>query len=280
MKVCFRCGARFEGREWRCPQCDAQPTIVDGFPSFVTDTASGFDASFFDALVAVEQRNFWFAARTRLILDALRRFAPSAKTFIDIGCGTGTVLEGLRANTSLQLTGAEPFPEGLRWARKRAPDTELIHSDVHSLPYDHAFDVAGAFDVLEHIENDVDALHAIARVLKPDGILIITAPQHRWLWSAADEIAHHCRRYRRDELTGKLERTGFRVRFVTSFVSLLLPAIAVSRWSRRREARAEVELHPSINALLTGVMRAERAMINLGIRFPAGGSLLVVASKA
>jgi SAM-dependent methyltransferase len=150
---------------------------------------------------------------------------------------------------------------------------------VASLPFDAEFDVAGAFDVLEHIEDDGAAMVSIRRALKPGGIFVVTVPQHPWLWSNADVLAHHVRRYTRDDLVAKLADNGFQVRYVTSFMTLLLPLLAASRVLRGRQASAELKLSPSLNGILGGVMALERLLIRVGARFPAGGSLLAVAQK-
>lgn len=69
--------------------------------------------------------------------------------------------------------------------------------DARAIPAEAVFDLIGAFDVIEHIEEDEAALAAIHRALAPGGVAIIAVPQHPWLWSEADDVAHHARRYSR-----------------------------------------------------------------------------------
>ena len=83
--------------------------------------------------------------------------------------------------------------------------------------------------MLEHIDEDEAALAAINRALRPGGGLIVTVPQHRWLWSETDRFSGHERRYTRRELRAKLAAAGFEPRLVTSFVSVLLPVMMASR---------------------------------------------------
>ena len=104
------------------------------------------------------------------------------------------------------------------------PDAELLEVDARRLPFEAEFDVVGAFDVLEHIEEDERALIEMHAALRPGGGLVVTVPQHPALWSAVDEYSRHVRRYRRSELLTKLRDSGFEVIHWTSFVSLLLPA--------------------------------------------------------
>nr|VFK23361.1 MAG: hypothetical protein BECKMB1821G_GA0114241_100476 [Candidatus Kentron sp. MB]VFK28490.1 MAG: hypothetical protein BECKMB1821I_GA0114274_100674 [Candidatus Kentron sp. MB]VFK74271.1 MAG: hypothetical protein BECKMB1821H_GA0114242_100292 [Candidatus Kentron sp. MB] len=121
--------------------------------------------------------------------------------------------------------------------------------------------------------------------LRPRCGIIITVPQHPWLWSQQDEHAYHVRRYRVGELREKVFQAGFRIIFDTSFVSLLLPAMFISRLFRRNRSpnvnsRTELSLPITINALLEGIMNIERQFIRSGVRFPLGGSRLLVARKS
>jgi SAM-dependent methyltransferase len=239
----------------------------------------GFDPAYFDALAAVEERSFWFRSRSMLIVSALRRHAPAMRSFLEVGCGNGIVLQAIRrAFPNVRLTGAEPFARGLEHARQRVPDAEWIEADAMHLPAIGPFDAAGAFDVIEHIDDDVLALREIASRLAAGGTLVLTVPQHPRLWSGTDVFAHHRRRYRRRELVEKLDAAGFDVRYATSFVSLLLPAMWLARRKSGTEA-PEVALPRIVNALLGVPMAIERAAIGVGVRFPAGGSLLIVAAK-
>jgi len=144
------------------------------------------------------------------------------------------------------------------------------------------FDVIGAFDVLEHISDDEKVLENIARALKPSGVVLITVPQHRWLWSSVDEYACHVRRYTRSELIGKLEGAGLKVRMVTSFVCFLLPLMWLSRIkakSKNYDPMSEFCIPKFLNVILESVMSFERKFLEWGLRLPFGGSLLVVGVR-
>jgi len=114
--------------------------------------------------------------------------------------------------------------------------------------------------------------------------MLLTVPQHEFLWSQVDEHAFHVRRYHAGEQRTKLERTGFRILTMTSFVSLLLPPMFVSRLARRKSRQdfdvlAELRLSPAANFALKSMLDLEWGLIRAGIRFPFGGSLLVMAQK-
>lgn len=169
----------------------------------------------------------------------------------------------------------------LRIARKRLADVALFQADARRLPFSSEYDVAGAFDLLEHIPEDEQALAEIARSVGPGGGLIVTVPQHPALWSSIDDYARHCRRYTRAEMTGKLKRAGFRVVRCTSFVTFLMPIMALSRFRDRGSADpgAEFRIPAVINWCFARLLDAERWLVSLGVSWPVGGSLLVVARR-
>ena len=118
--------------------------------------------------------------------------------------------------------------------------------------------------------------------MRSGGFLLLTVPQHPWLWSAADDYAHHVRRYTAQELRRKVLHAGFRIEYCTSFVSLLLPLMALQRLSSRNQnynPDNEFKISQLLNAALYLVMQLELALLRLGLRFPAGGSLLLLARK-
>jgi SAM-dependent methyltransferase len=289
MKRCLRCGGTYDSAADRCPACGAAPVVTDGFPRYAPDAAhggSGFRPEYFDELARLEARNFWFRARNALIVDAIRRHWPHARSFLEVGCGTGYVLAGLAAAfPAMRLHGSELFAEGLPHAARRVPQARLMQMDARDIPYRDEFDLVGAFDVIEHIEDHVAVAHAIHDALVPGGGAILTVPQHPELWSRSDDYACHVRRYRPGELEALLETAGFRILSSTSFVSLLLPALALSRLLSRggtapADPTAEFRLPGLVNEALHGVMQCERLLIRAGVRFPVGGTRLVCAEKA
>ncbi|MCU1336544.1 MAG: ric methyltransferase [Bryobacterales bacterium] len=216
---------------------------------------------------------------------AFGRWFPAADSFLEIGCGTGFVLSGLQERfPQLHLAGSEIFTEGLRFAERRLPGVALFQMDARKLPFDGEFDVVGAFDVLEHIEEDELVLAGLFRASRPGGGLLLTVPQHRFLWSNVDQYACHKRRYTRPELIRKVQHAGFKIVRATSFVSLLLPLLLLSRWKRNRpgtcfDPLAEYKIGRLTNGILETTLGVERALIMQGVSFPAGGSLLLIARR-
>jgi SAM-dependent methyltransferase len=246
-------------------------------------SSDGYDASYFERIAEKEPRSFWFRSRSRLLVSAIRRRFPDAQSLLEVGCGTGFVLAGLhQAFPRLRLVGTELFAEGLEIARRRLPrEVELVELDARAMPYEREFDLVGAFDVLEHIDDDGAVLAGMRRAVRGGGGLLVTVPQHPALWSAADTFAHHVRRYRRRELVGKIRAAGFEPVEVTSFVTALLPAMVGSRIVHRLARRPYdpiEELEPgALNRVFERVLDGERRLIERGVSLPFGGSLLVAA---
>lgn len=285
MKLCPRCRGPI-GDALSCAACGHTTAVSDGIELYAPDHARaghGFDPQLYTELAALEDHNFWFQARNRLIVRAVRAYFPTAQKFLEIGCGAGQVLRALgEAFPYAELHGSELFVEGLAFARRRAPEAHLMQMDATCIPYLDEFDLIGAFDVVEHIENDTCVLKEMYQALKPGGGAILTVPQHPSLWSRQDELACHERRYRRHELESKLRACGFRILYTTSFVSILLPLMAISRWTMRRSANDtlhEMRIGGFANGVFSFALRAEYALLGTGVRLPVGGSRLVAAVK-
>ncbi|HEY8271266.1 MAG TPA: methyltransferase domain-containing protein, partial [Pseudobdellovibrionaceae bacterium] len=234
MKRCLACNAQFKSFLTGCPSCGREPSFVEGFCSYAPQFAQGgggFKAKYFSDLAQLEAANFWFQARNQFILWAIEKYSPNFQSLLEIGCGTGYVLSGIAKKfPHATLQGSEIFTTGLGFAASRLPATSFIQMDARNIPFKEEFDILGAFDVLEHIQEDEEVLAQMYAALKPQGILLITVPQHAWLWSVMDEYACHVRRYAASELHRKIEVTGFQIIRSTSFVSTLLPAMVVSRF--------------------------------------------------
>lgn len=247
--------------------------------------AGGYDAAYFPRLAELEAGNFWFRARNRLLLRLLARHGRGVRDYLEVGCGTGFVLGAVaRRFPAWNMHGSEWLEGSLACAQARAPRARLLRLDARALPFEAAFDAIGAYDVLEHIAEDTAALASIHRALRPGGIVALSVPQHAWLWSEQDVAARHVRRYARGELETKLRDAGFEMLWSSSFTSLLLPLMALSRLRHARSTHphdplAELRLPRFLDAAFDLVMRLEGGLLAAGLRLPVGGSRVVVAHK-
>ena len=286
---CPSCGVETENRVTLCSVCGYRPENIDGFESWAPELAKSGSGEFFNLdsfrkLAALEDANFWFQARNELLLWALNHYFAKPAQYAEIGCGTGYVLRAVeQAFPETEIVGTELFVEGLKFAAQRCHRSSLVQLDARAIPYRNQFDVVGIFDVLEHIEDDEAVLKQIEKSLAYGGGVLITVPQHQWLWSSVDEAACHVRRYSAKELANKVEIAGFEIVRSTSFVSLLLPMMVVARFVSRKkpaaDAAAELSINKHLNWLFRKIMAVEFHLIKLGVNFTFGGSRLLIARK-
>ena len=287
MKLCLDCGFKFQFTSHKCPACNISPITTNGFPTYAPEMArniGGFRSEFFPELYQLEAENFWFRARNQLIIWALQSYKTNARNFLEVGCGTGFVLSGIaRACPRLVLSGSEILLAGLSYAAKRVPSAHFMQMDARSVPFVEEFDAIGAFDVLEHIKEDELVLTQLQNALMPGGVLLLTVPQHPWLWSSSDEHACHVRRYRRAEIEQKILTAGFKLLRSSSFVTSLLPAMMLSRFLRKNardfDPVSDLQINPVLNKSFYALMMLEVAGIRYGLNYPAGGSRLIVAER-
>jgi SAM-dependent methyltransferase len=287
MKVCPSCHHRFESGGWRCSECGFSAEHRDGLAVLAREAGANgaFSPEEFGALEMVEQESFWFRARNELIVWAATSLFPTPSSVLEVGCGNGYVLAALEAALpNAELVGMELGSAGLDVARKRLRRASLIQADARAIPFEAEFDLACAFDVIEHIEADEAALEQMRSCLRPGGGLLLTVPQHRWLWAPVDEYSGHFRRYTRKELVAKVRRAGFQERLVTSFMTSALPVMGVSRLaSRLRPGKydpgGEHRQAERVSGILGKLMSLDLRLIRRGNSLPAGGSLLLAAMK-
>ena len=289
MKRCINCQYKFTSSLTECPVCGFSPLLEEGLPLYApafAEAGGGFKSSYFAELTNLEGQNFWFRSRNQLIVWALKKYFKDFQSFLEVGCGTGFVLSGVsHAFPASTLLGSEIFTAGLCFASKRLSSVKFIQMDARNIPFHEEFDVIGAFDVLEHIEEDEDVLRQFHTALKPHGYILITVPQHAWLWSSVDEYACHVRRYSAADIHSRIEASGFQIVRTTSFVTTLLPAMFLSRLLKRGrstekiDVTAELKLPAWLNSIFLKVLNFEGFLIKLGFNFPVGGSRLVVAKK-
>jgi SAM-dependent methyltransferase len=286
MKKCLNCGKHY--KKDQCGDCGYKPCVIKGFSAFAPELAkenSGFSPDSHISLTQVEKGHFWFESRNKLILWIIKKYFPGTISFCEVGCGTGFVLSGIADNfPDFQLSGSEIYSNILSFTKTRVPAAELFQTDLCNFPFIDEFDLIGAFDVLEHIEDDQLALENIYNALAPGGGVILTVPQHKWLWSVQDDISFHKRRYSRVELTKKVKDAGFEIIRVCSFVSFLLPLMIISRLKIKKNkgtesCSGEFQLSQEVNKIFSHCCSFERKIIQLGVNFPAGGSLLVLGRK-
>ena len=239
------------------------------------------ERSVYREMAELDQRHWWYRARRQVLADLIRRMAnpPPKARILEIGCGTGHNLEMLGQFgkvDALELDDEARAIAEKRLGRKvmRAPLPEL--ADVR----DRSYDLIGALDVIEHIDDDRAALEAIAAKLKRGGKFVMTVPAHQWMWSAHDVVNHHKRRYSKRSLRRLIEGSPLRLDKLGYFNSLLFPLAIGDRLASKLRGKddADVKLPSApFNKALETVFAAERHLVGR-LPLPPGLSLFAVAS--
>lgn len=273
----------------RCRRCGNLSKISDEIPILAPKLASsneGYDPKLYKELLQLEENNYWFSSRNSLIIWVIRKYIQPFTSFLEIGCGTGYVINYLTTNFNANFFGSEIYLQGLEQSKNRLGDrATLFQMDATEMPFVAAFDVIGAFDVIEHIEDDRKCLTEINKALKSNGKMILTVPQHMFLWSKMDELGKHQRRYSKRELVEKVESAGFSVKYINSFMSILMPAMLISRFINKNNTAvdfdilAELRVGAVVNSILKAILYIEIILSKLGVRWPFGGSLIIAAEK-
>lgn len=241
----------------------------------------GFSAERLAAIAEMEREHFWFAGRRALVEAMLEPLGSDERPLLDVGCGTGSFATILAAS-GRRVIGLDQRPEGLASARARlGPESgaSFVLGDAERMPFESdTFGGALALDVLEHLD-DQRALAELARVVAPNGWVLVTVPALPALWSRRDELAGHLRRYTRRSLVRALEGAGLRVEALRAYQFALLPLVGLSRLFGRytlKSRELEDKPLPAVNRALGWLNRAE---VRSGVRWPIGSSLAALGRK-
>lgn len=186
-------------------------------PSDSTSTEV-FDEANARRLRSTTHHHWWFRSKAALVSTALRRAGPppgSKGVMLDIGGGSGVVSSMLGWHP-----GQLAIVEGNASLTTAARDANLpaIRAMVQDVPTaTDSVAIVTLLDVLEHLDDPVNALREARRVLDPGGTLVVTVPAHTWLWSQADVVLGHRRRYSRSALRRQITHAGFRPVVITTY---------------------------------------------------------------
>ena len=216
-------------------------------------------------MAAHDSTHWWYRARRDILHDYLKAFGglPAEARILEIGCGTGHNLPMLARFGQIEAIEIDPAARRIAGERLGRPVGAAPLPVLPGVPRG-AYDLVAVLDVVEHIEDDVAALKAMAACLKPGGKVLITVPAHPWMWSAHDVVNHHHRRYTKATLKDAIARAGLRPEKLGYFNSLLFPLAAGARLLGRvtgREDSDDSPPPPAVNALFERIFRLERHLV-------------------
>ena len=237
----------------------------------------------FQKMLKLESSHWWFVARRKIIQRVINNLDfPRNIRILDAGCGNGDNLSLL--STFGDLVAFEKNEYALKTAKSKKIG-EIYKAELpDKLPnaIKTNFDLIVLLDVLEHIDDDSKSLTTVRKLMNNKGIILITVPAFQWLWSEHDVIHHHKRRYSKSELREKLDSSGFRIKYISYFNTLLFPFALVERIGQKIFSPSNPEIlelpNNKINFLLEKIFSLEAIFMNK-ISLPFGLSLVAIAEK-
>lgn len=180
-------------------------------PITQSSTENAFKRFFFsEQYIALKNHLFNYRMRKRMIRLAFQDLFgvgpfPKSFTVADIGSGVSPVSPLLSHTTFIELE-----PEAIKYLKRKK--MKVIRGDITRLQLkSNTFDAIVCSEVLEHVKNYPAGLREMARILKPEGAVIITVPTHMHHWHDDDAFVGHFRRFDPSELQKTIEQSGLSV---------------------------------------------------------------------
>ena len=277
------------------PVYDGQGFVVGGerVPLLVYEPGvSGWtdDLTSFHEDTAGENHPIDVASRTRAIEEVRRCLREEKPVIIDIGCSSGFFLrDAKKAMPQAELIGADYVQGPLLKLATKLPGVPLVQLNLVKCPLpERSVDAAVLLNVLEHIEEDTEAMRQVFRILKPGGVAVIELPAGPHLYDVYDKHLMHFRRYELGALRKQLESVGFRVERASHLGALVYPMFRRVKKKNRRYLHAPAAEQKRVVAasisqsgaspLMHAAMRVEMALGRV-VRYPAGIRCVVTCRK-
>lgn len=234
------------------------------------------------AMIDTSANHWWFAARRRILDGVVASLKlPKSIRILEAGCGDGQNLPWLAKHGSIS---AIEIADDLRAVAEARNVGKVVAGHLpDGMPASllaEPFNLVVMFDVLEHIEADVDSLKTLKTCMKPDGTIVIAVPAYQWLWSAHDEAHHHKRRYSKATLTRALKDASFQIEYISYYNFFLFPLATAGRLAEKllgakESLGTEIPAAP-VNTLFREIFALERFIVPR-FNLPFGVSLIAVA---
>ena len=232
-------------------------------------------------LYDLEETHWWHKVKRDLESFFLKKYLPDKNNkLLDVGCGAGKNIEAF--SRLGECWGIDSSSDAISFCKKRGI-TKAIKGSIEKIPFSkQSFNIITALDVLEHV-NDLKSLKEIYRVLKTNGVIIITVPAFPKLWSRWDEVLHHKRRYTKKSLERILQENSFRILKISYVYSFLVLPVFLIRLIKQFFFKdyypSDFKLSsPLVNSLLSFVCRFEKSFVTRAT-IPVGTSLIAIARK-
>ena len=240
------------------------------------------DRSYYENYHELEKNHWWHKARIEILKDILNSKLDKRNKIKILNVGSCTGETSLILNKFGTVDSLEYDYETYKYL-KTNNKINPIHGDVTRMSFkDNKYDLICCFDVLEHISNDNLALKEMNRCLKPKGILFLTVPSYKFLWSDHDVKMHHFRRYNIKEINEKIKINNYKVIKSSYFNTFLFFPILLVRFLKKivnSESSPDYLIPNKIfNFLFYEIFLLEKKILKFS-KFPFGVSLFSISEK-
>ncbi len=229
------------------------------------------------------EKTYWWFIGVRLMVKTLITLCNPRRgplKILDIGCGTGALMDDLTAQGH-DVCGLDISQEALKFCRMRG-HRKLYLADAAKLPFrDDCFELVTAIGVIEHLDNDEIFLNEVARILRPRGCFVMLTSSFPWLWSMHDVANNHRRRYYLSEIEKQFSASHFQTMQLSHLNFFALPFLAATLVLHRliyglspERSHRILPVPPKLmNFLLIQVLALEATLMKW-IRLPWGVSMI------
>ena len=224
-----------------------------------------------------QQNNWWFKARKEIVHSIIDKYIQGTNNnILEVGAGYGIMTEMLKEYGT--VTAIEPYPDAAQYLKSNL-GVKVHQCTLEQFATKEKYDIVAMLDVLEHIAGDWSEISKVYSFIKDKGLLLITVPTYRFLWSKHDELSNHYRRYDKKELLALTETTKFKTKRLTYFNTLLFPLALLDKlWFAKNKQSTALNPSELVNTILYNIFKLEKYLLRY-FNLPYGVSILLIAEK-
>ncbi len=230
-----------------------------------------------DYKAGVKPNHFCVRGRKNLLdvlLLKIKNTTEGRMKILNLGAGTGDDVRTIAKYGDVYVVDIDKDALGMindKWCFYKGV------ADARNLPFkSNFFDAVVSFDVFEHIAEDTKAISESRRVLKREGVLLMTVPAFPFMFGHRDKALGHERRYSKEMLRKRLQNfNSFKINYWNCTVFLPVAFLRLIK----RDATPKIddpELPSCIHDLLYVILKIENRLIRLGFPLPFGMTLIAI----